>query len=102
MAIKVFWGDYEHDDQQDLLHTFEQLFLSRTDTSDAEKLHIFEIYLKSGLEADQWWGNLGTQEKSTWKDFSLAFGARWPQNATTDTSQFMYSHDEVEQLLTTA
>jgi hypothetical protein len=102
MAIEIFWGDYEHDNQQDLLRKFEQLFLSRTDISDAEKLHIFKIHLKSGSEADQWWGNLGTQEKSTWKEFSLAFGARWPRNTTTDTSQFTYSHDKVEQLLTMA
>jgi hypothetical protein len=102
MTIKVFWGDYEHDDQQDLLQAFEQLFLSRTNIMDTEKLHVFRIHLKSGSEADQWWGNLGTQEKSTWKDLSLASRARWPQNATADTSQFTYSHDEVEQLLTTA
>jgi hypothetical protein len=60
MTINIFWGDYKHDDTQDFLLWIEQLFVPRTDT---EKLEAFEIHLKSGSEADQWWENLGTSEK---------------------------------------
>jgi hypothetical protein len=123
MAISIFWGDYEHDDQQDLLQAFEQLFLSRPDITDTEKLEAFEMHLKSGSVADQWWDDLGTKEKSTWSDFSLAFGARWPQNATisrstwttpavvathteslaiTTTNSITYTEEEVRDLLTSA
>jgi hypothetical protein len=73
MAISIFWGDYKHNNMWDFLLQIEQLFHLRTNITNMEKLEAFEIHLKSGSEVDQWWENLGTKEKSTWKDFSLAF-----------------------------
>jgi hypothetical protein len=65
MAISIFWGDYEHNDQQNLLQAFKQIFLLRPDITNEEKLEAFEMHLKLGSIADQWWENLGTQDKST-------------------------------------
>jgi hypothetical protein len=53
MAIRIFWGDYEHNNTWDFLLQIKQLFCQRTDIPNTEKLEAFKIHLKSCSEVDQ-------------------------------------------------
>lgn len=84
-AIKRFWGDDEHDDEvpEDFVNAIEILFLQKPNTPDAQKLRAFELHLRSGSVAKQWWSALPSTNKDTWEHLLLAFKARWPDKTAT-------------------
>jgi hypothetical protein len=79
-AIKRFWGDDEHDDEvpEDFVNAIEILFLQKPNTPDAQKLRAFELHLRSGSVAKQWWSALPSTNKDTWEHLLQAFKIRWP------------------------
>ena len=84
-AIKRFWGDDEHDDEvpEDFVNAIKILFLQKPNTPDAQKLRAFELHLRSGSVAKQWWTALPSTNKDTWEHLLLAFKARWPEKMPT-------------------
>jgi len=83
--ITRFWGDDDHDDEnpQDFIGSIEILFLQKTAATDAQKLRAFELHLRSGSVAKQWWNTLPSVDKDTWEHLLQAFGKRWPDRTPT-------------------
>jgi len=54
-----------------------QRYLMATAWEDEEKVDYFEMWLKSRSVAEQWFGNLKTAKKETWKELCKAFKERW-------------------------
>jgi hypothetical protein len=83
--INKFWGDDEHDDEdpQDFIDSIEILFLRGTNATDTQRLRAFELHLKSGSVARQWYNALTQNEKDTWEHLTQAFGTRWPNRTPT-------------------
>jgi hypothetical protein len=84
-SIKRFWGDDEHNDKvpEDFVNAIEILFLQKPNTPDAQKLRAFELHLRSGSAAKQWWNALSPTDKDTWEHLLLVFKARWPDKTPT-------------------
>ena len=84
-STRLFWGDDERKDKypQDFLNLIEQLFIQKSNAMDAQRLWAFQLYLKSGFVAKQWWNDLPTSDKDTWEHLVQAFEKRWPDKATT-------------------
>ena len=55
----------------------------KSNITDIQKLWAFQLYLKLGSVAKQWWNNLPTSDKYTWEHHVQAFKKRWPDKATT-------------------
>ena len=55
----------------------------KSNITDIQKLWAFQLYLKLGSVAEQWWNNLPTSDKYTWEHHVQAFKKRWPDKATT-------------------
>ena len=84
-STRLFWGDDEREDEhpQDFLNSIERLFIQKSNATDAQRLRAFQLYLKSGSVAKQWWNDLPTSDKDTWEHLVQAFEKRWPDKATT-------------------
>ena len=84
-STRLFWGDDEHEDEypQDFLNSIEQLFIQKSNATDAQRLWVFQLYLKSGSVAKQWWNDLPTSNKDTWEYLIQVFEKRWLDKATT-------------------
>jgi hypothetical protein len=84
-SIQKFWGDDEHDDEnpQDFINSVEILFIQRPTFTEAQKLKTFQLYLKSGSVAKQWWNGLEPKENDTWEHLVSAFNTRWPEKIPT-------------------
>ena len=78
--IPLFWGDDEHNDEhpQDFLNTIRRKFIMKSNATDTQKLRVFELHLKSGATAEQWWDELPSTNKDNWDHFCQAFNVRWP------------------------
>jgi len=83
--IPKFWGDDEHEDEnpQDFINSIEILFVQRPTFTDTQKLKTFQLYLRSGSVAKQWWNGLPTTDNDTWDHLVNAFGKRWPEKTPT-------------------
>jgi hypothetical protein len=83
--IPKFWGDDEHEDEnpQDFINSIEILFVQRPSFTDTQKLKTFQLYLKSGSIAKQWWNGLATTDNDTWDHLASAFAKRWPEKTPT-------------------
>ena len=83
--IPKFWGDDEHEDEnpQDFINSIEILFVQRPNFTDAQKLKTFQLYLRSGSVAKQWWNGLPATNNDTWDHLVSAFGKRWPEKTPT-------------------
>ena len=70
-----FWGDDEHktENPQDFLKSMQRWGLNKSNATNAQKLENFELNLKSGAAAEQWWDNLSPGNKDTWDHLVLAF-----------------------------
>ena len=84
-ATKLFWGDDEHEDEspQDFINAIEHQFSLKTNVTDAQKLQTFELNLKAGAIANQWWIGLDMAEKSTWDHLVWSFVTSWPSKPPT-------------------
>jgi hypothetical protein len=84
-SIPKFWGDDNHEDEnpQDFINSIEILFVQRPNFTDAQKLKTFQLYLKSGSVAKQWWNGLPSTDNDTWDHLVSAFGTRWPEKTPT-------------------
>lgn len=80
-----FWGDDEHETEnpQDFLKSMQRWGLNKSNATNAQKLENFELNLKSGAAAEQWWDNLSPGDKDTWDHLVLAFRRRWPSKTPT-------------------
>ncbi|KAF7974760.1 hypothetical protein HWV62_11353 [Athelia sp. TMB] len=47
------------------------------DTSDAQRIFVFENHLEYGSKADTWFQNLSAAEKNTWANLEAAFHLKW-------------------------
>jgi hypothetical protein len=84
-TITRFWGDddHNHENPQDFIGSIEILFLQKTATTNTQKLRAFELHLKSGSIAKQWWNALSSTDKDTWEHLLQAFRMRWPDRMPT-------------------
>jgi hypothetical protein len=48
-----------------------------------QKLRMFELHLKDGTMANQWWDGLTSTDKDTWDHLVQVFMMRWPSKAPT-------------------
>jgi hypothetical protein len=83
--VQRFWGDDEHEDEnpQDFINSIEISFLHKANATDAQKLKSFELHLRSGSVAKQWWNGLPTTSNDTWDHLVAAFETRWPEKTPT-------------------
>jgi hypothetical protein len=79
-AIKQFWGDNKHDNEvpEDFVNAIKILFLQKPNMPNAQKLQAFELHLRLGSIAKQWWSTLSSTNKDTWEHLLQAFKTRWP------------------------
>jgi hypothetical protein len=84
-TTKLFWGDNEHPDKdpQDFLKAMQCWGLNRNNATDAQKLKNFELNLKSGMAAEQWWDGLNSCNKDTWNHLITTFKQHWPSKTPT-------------------
>ncbi|KAF8229649.1 hypothetical protein L208DRAFT_1285640, partial [Tricholoma matsutake] len=82
---KLFWGDDEHEDEnpRDFINAIERQFSLKTNISDAQKLRTFELNLKAGSIANQWWDSLSSGDNDTWEHLVALFMKRWPTKPPT-------------------
>lgn len=82
---KLFWGDDEHEDEnpRDFINAIERQFSLKTNISDAQKLRTFELNLKAGSVANQWWDGLSSGDNDTWEHLVASFAKRWPNKPPT-------------------
>jgi hypothetical protein len=80
-----FWGDDEHETEnpQDFLKSMQHWGLNKSNATNAQKLENFELNLKSGAAAEQWWDSLSPGDKDIWDHLMLAFKRRWPSKTPT-------------------
>lgn len=77
--IALFWGDEDHDeDPHDFLNAIWHIFIMKPSTTDTQRLQAFELHLKSGSAAEQWWDALPPTDKENWNHFHQAFNEQWP------------------------
>jgi hypothetical protein len=78
--IALFWGNDEHDDEDphDFLNAIKRIFIMKASVTDAQQLQAFELHLKSGAAAEQWWEELPPTKRDNWDHFCQAFKVRWP------------------------
>jgi hypothetical protein len=80
-----FWGDDEHpaENPQDFLKSMQCWGLNKSNATDEQKLENFELNLKSGAAAEQWWDGLPAHDNDTWPHLVQAFRQRWPSKPPT-------------------
>jgi hypothetical protein len=80
-----FWGDDEHpaENPQDFLKSMQRWGLNKSNATDEQKLENFELNLKSGAAAEQWWDNLPAHDNDTWPHLVQAFRKQWPSKPPT-------------------
>ncbi|KIK01686.1 hypothetical protein K443DRAFT_6740 [Laccaria amethystina LaAM-08-1] len=49
---------------------------------DEEKVDYFEMWLKSGSTAKQWFKDLKVTKKAMWKELCITFKEQWPERPT--------------------
>jgi hypothetical protein len=76
--IPEFSGTQEDKTQPlDFLKAIKHSFLASGTTTDAQKVSLFELYLKSDSPAEEWY-NDGKTAKTTWTELEQGFKARFP------------------------
>ncbi|KAF8240322.1 hypothetical protein L208DRAFT_1546966, partial [Tricholoma matsutake] len=82
---KLFWGDDKHKDKnpRDFINAIERQFSLKTNVSNAQKLRTFELNLKAGSVANQWWDSLSSGDNDTWEHLVASFTKRWPTKPPT-------------------
>jgi hypothetical protein len=61
----------------DFLKAIKRLFLTNTTSTDAQKVELFELYLKSESPAEDWFNDTKTPKK-TWAELEQDFKIRFP------------------------
>ncbi|KAG1723796.1 hypothetical protein EDB19DRAFT_1834464 [Suillus lakei] len=75
---------------------FEGYIVINHITDEATKILLFSTFISAGSDADVWWANLGTQEKSTWALAKAAFLVKWPVVVVAGKTQREYQKDLLE------
>ena len=76
--IPEFAGTQEDKSQpSDFLKAIKRSFLASGATTDAQKVSLFELYLKSDSPAEEWYNDANTPKKS-WTELELEFKTRFP------------------------
>ncbi|KIM35495.1 hypothetical protein M413DRAFT_32445 [Hebeloma cylindrosporum] len=85
-GASMFWGDGEIDGEnpQDFINGVERSFLVKVGLTEADRVRLFELSLKSGRAAKIWWNGLEAGEKDTWVNLRAAFEKRWPEKLITE------------------
>ena len=77
-VITPFHGDKEDENPEDFLRAF---YRRMGDKSDDTKKAQFPYYLQADSVADEWYTDLGNNEKKAWEDIETAFRKRWPRKS---------------------
>jgi hypothetical protein len=85
-GLRVFWGDGEVDGEnpQDFINGVKRSFLAKENLTEADNVHTFELWLKSGRAAKIWWNGLAPEEKNTWAHLRAVFEKKWPEKLITE------------------
>ncbi|KAJ7845862.1 hypothetical protein B0H14DRAFT_3454782 [Mycena olivaceomarginata] len=76
-SVDLFRGNCAPEKAHIWLRTLEGGW--KYDTKEEEKLYQFEKGLHPGAQADEWWGELKVEEKSSWPRLLTAFNKKWPK-----------------------
>ena len=85
-GLHMFWGDGEinGENAQDFINGVEHSFLAKVNLSEADKVHTFKLWLKSGRAAKIWWNGLAAEKKDNWAHLQVAFKKKWPEKLITE------------------
>ena len=76
--IPEFAGTQDDKSQpSDFLKAIKRSFLASSTTTDAQKVSLFELYLKSDSPAEEWFNDANTPKK-TWLELEQEFKIRFP------------------------
>ncbi|KAF8161915.1 hypothetical protein K438DRAFT_304361 [Mycena galopus ATCC 62051] len=76
---KLFKGDGVGENATDFLNSMRRRNLLSPSWKDEEKLEFFELCLKSGSFAKNWFNKLKLTEKDTFAHLAAAFQKQWPE-----------------------
>ncbi|GLB45242.1 hypothetical protein LshimejAT787_2100020 [Lyophyllum shimeji] len=68
----------EKESPRDFLNKLERMYMLKTQFQDQEKVNYFQLSLKDGGPASQWFDALPATEKATWNALKAAYNIRWP------------------------
>ncbi|KAG5633384.1 hypothetical protein H0H81_008265, partial [Sphagnurus paluster] len=86
--IAPFYGedDDSKESARDFLNKLERMYMRSTFT-EPDKIRYFELSLKDGGPASQWFQDLAATEKATWSALANAFKIRWPAKTAASKTQ---------------
>ncbi|KAJ7710328.1 hypothetical protein B0H17DRAFT_1190099 [Mycena rosella] len=77
-TIKLFKGDGVGENATDFLNAIRCRILLSAAWTDDQKIEYFELSLKDGSYASNWFAKLKVADKKTFKDLAAAFRTQWP------------------------
>ncbi|KAJ7688573.1 hypothetical protein B0H17DRAFT_1135545 [Mycena rosella] len=86
-TIKLFKGDGVRENATDFLNAIRRRILLSAACTDDQKIEYFELSLKDGSYASNWFAKLKVADKKTFKDLAAAFRTQWPAKEMAEKSK---------------
>lgn len=79
----LFYGDGNRkgENPRDFIKKMERMFMKKI-FSDSERIKYFQLSLKDGAHAEDWFNNLAKEHTVTWDSLIKAFDKEWPPRKT--------------------
>ena len=97
-VVTPFRGDKEDESPEDFLRAFYRRMGDKTDDTKKQQ---FQYYLQAYSVADEWFSDLGDDDKKSWTTIENAFRKRWPKKQQVKKTDEEYEDEIVGRKLRT-